>query len=69
MARKEYHSFKYPGYFLEPDRDKWQILRTVAKTTISSKAQLKLEWIIFYYTVAGKRALKTAIHFGKISRE
>jgi len=64
MAIKEYHSFKFPGYFIEPDRDKWQILRTIAKTTISEKAQLKLEWIIFYYTAGQENALTTANHFG-----
>jgi len=64
MAIKEYHSFKFPGYFIEPDRDKWQILRTIAKTTISPKAQLKLEWIIFYNTLGRKNVRSTSLHFG-----
>jgi len=31
---------------------------------LSDKAKLKLEWIIFYYTIAQKDAYKTAKHFG-----
>lgn len=61
---KEYHSFKFPGYFIEPDRNKWDILRTISKTTISDKAQFKLEWVIFYHTVGKENALITAKHFG-----
>lgn len=48
--------------------DKWQLLRGVAHDTCSFPAQLKLEWIIFYYTAGGEDATKTASHFG-ISRK
>ena len=44
--------------------NKWNILRTVSKTTISEKAQLKLEWIIFYATIGKRNVLQTARHFG-----
>lgn len=44
--------------------DKWTLLRRVAQDTRSLTAQLKLEWIIFYYTVAKEDATKTASHFG-----
>ena len=48
--------------------DKWTLLRRLAKANLSLNAQLKLEWIIFYYTV-GKRSVKdTSTHFG-ISRK
>jgi len=34
------------------------------KDTLSEKAQLKLEWIIFYQTVGKRNASLTAAHFG-----
>lgn len=51
-----------------PNIDKWQLLRLRGRSTLSSKAQLKLEWIIFYHTVGKRNAKKTAVHFG-ISRK
>lgn len=54
-------------YFQSKDRripKKWTLLRGVAKDILSSKAQEKLEWIIFYHTVAGKNALTAASYFG-----
>lgn len=47
-----------------PEIDKWHLLRLVGKGVLSAKAQLKLEWIIFYYTVGKRNALRTASHFG-----
>ena len=44
--------------------DHWQLLRLRGKGALSSKAQLKLEWIIFYQTVGKENALLTAKHFG-----
>ena len=64
MKWKYNYGYKLPGFLLEPDRKKWDILRTIARTTVSQKAQLKLEWIIFYYTVGQENALTTASHFG-----
>ncbi len=43
--------------------DRWQLLRLRGRD-ISPRAQLKLEWIIFYYTAGACNALKTARHFG-----
>jgi len=64
MRRKYNYGYKLPGFLYEPDSKKWDILRTIAKTTVSQKAQLKLEWIIFYYTVGQKNALATSSQFG-----
>ena len=47
---------------------KWDLLRKVAKKQATGKAQMKLEWIIFYHTIARKKVLPTARHFG-ISRK
>ncbi len=47
-----------------PDINKWQLLRLRGKDTLSEKAKLKLEWIIFYQTVGKENALLTAKHFG-----
>jgi len=55
------------GIFLDrdlPDVDKWQLLRLRGKDILSDKAQLKLEWIIFYQTIGKENALLTAKHFG-----
>lgn len=43
---------------------KWQLLREVGKQQVSSEAQLKLEWMIFYHTVGKGNARDTAKHFG-----
>jgi len=44
--------------------DKFNLWRGIAKKKLSSKAQLRLEWIIFYQTIGEKNATKTAKHFG-----
>jgi transposase InsO family protein len=44
--------------------NKWELIRGLGKEKQSAKAQLKLEWIIFYYTVGNKKAVPTARHFG-----
>ena len=43
---------------------KWELLRSVGRDRLSEKAQLKLEWIIFYNTVGKNDATDTADHFG-----
>jgi putative transposase len=48
--------------------NRWDLLRSIGKDKLSLLAQLKLEWIIFYYTVGKKNAARTALHFG-ISRK
>ena len=58
---------KHDYYFHEkttPVINRWQMLRSVGKDTLSLKAQLKLEWIIFYQTIGKGNAVKTADHFG-----
>jgi transposase InsO family protein len=44
--------------------NKWHLYRSQSKTILSPLAQLKLEWIISYYTVFETNASKTAAHFG-----
>lgn len=46
------------------DISRWQLLRLRGKSTLSSKAQLKIEWIIFYHTLGKRNAKRTAAHFG-----
>ena len=43
---------------------KWELIRSVGKNSLSEKAQLKLEWIIFYHTAGKQNATDTALHFG-----
>lgn len=43
---------------------KWELIRSVGRKTLSDKAQLKLEWIIFYHTAGERNATDTAKHFG-----
>lgn len=47
-----------------PEIDQWQLLRLRGKDVLSEKAQLKLEWIIFYQTIGKGNVLLTAKHFG-----
>ena len=72
MDRYKWWSKKdHLAYFKAQPRglqDKWVRLRSIGKDTISQKAQLKLEWIIFYYSVGSRNATSTARHFG-ISRK
>lgn len=48
--------------------DQWSRLRRLSSGESSIEARLRLEWIIFYYTVGKRNALKTASHFN-ISRK
>lgn len=43
---------------------KWQLLRKLSKDILSVKAQSKLEWIMFYYTIGEENATNTAAYFG-----
>jgi putative transposase len=47
-----------------PVPGKWELLRSIGRDSLTEKAQLKLEWIIFYNTVGNKHATDTADHFG-----
>ena len=66
-----YHP-KWKNYYFEtkdkPLPDKWNILRRIAKKTLSKDGQLKLEWIICYQTLFSKNAKSTSLHFG-VSRK
>jgi len=42
----------------------WNYFRSRGRKMLSGQAQLKLEWMIFYYTIARQNAGKTAGHFG-----
>ena len=52
----------------KPTSDKWTLLRNLGRDILSTHAQLKLEWIIFYHTQGEENAKLTALHFG-ISRK
>lgn len=61
----------YLAYFKTKDKpltDKWVRIRNIGKETLSSQAQLRLEWMISYYTLFAENAKRTALHFG-ISRK
>jgi len=61
------YSRKYAYYFhTKPIEapDRFRLLRKVGQDTLSSEAQLKLEWIIHYHTVGRKNAVKTSKHCG-----
>jgi len=51
------------GKPLSTSRD-WNACRIHGQQILSSVAQLKLEWIIFYYTLGGRNATNTALQFG-----
>lgn len=67
MYKEPWKNYYFPAkpILLE---DRWGRLRKIGKDQLSLTAQLKLEWIIFYHTVGGDDATKTALHFG-ISRK
>lgn len=56
-------------YFISKDKtrakvDPWEYERNKGRKHLSSQAQLKLEWIIFYHTLGNKNAKFTAAQFG-----
>jgi len=64
MGKKRYnHGYKYLN-FIVPDYGKWNLYRDIAHKKLTRKAQLKLEWIIFYHTLGNHNATLTAHHFG-----
>ncbi len=64
MKYGEEKSFIYYEAKYSPSSEKWTLLRKLGKDRLTPIAQLKLEWIIFYHTIAGRNAIKTAKHFG-----
>lgn len=63
-----YHVGNTYKYYVRPKEikipGKWELIRSVGRKSLSEKAQLKLEWIIFYHTVGKESATDTAEHFG-----
>ena len=58
-----YKQAYFLGSPISTQRD-WNKTRIRGKEILSDRAQLKLEWIIFYYTQADKNVKKAAMHFG-----
>jgi len=60
-----YHRYRY---YLKPKPiariDKFNLWRGIAKKKLSPKAQLRLEWIIFFYTAGKENVTETTKHFG-----
>jgi putative transposase len=67
MYREKWKNYYFPSKPIIL-KDKWVRLRRIGQKDLSPQAQLKLEWLIFYFTVARKGATQTAAHFG-ISRK
>jgi hypothetical protein len=53
----------FPAKSIHVDQ-KWELLRKLGKDLLTPKAQERLEWMIFYNTVANRRATDTARYFG-----
>ena len=67
MQYKTYVNKKHAFYIRSKPIEipnKWELLRRLGREKLSPTAQLKLEWIIFYYTIGKRKALPTARHFG-----
>ena len=66
---RQVHLAKFPiDHYNTPAQNKYQRWREMAKDMLSPPAQMRLEWIIFYFTVGRVNASSTATHFG-ISRK
>lgn len=70
MFKPEWFERQYKFFYfsskdkIRPKVDEWVYIRNQAKKEVSLSAQLKLEWIIFYYTLGQKNAKATALQFG-----
>jgi transposase InsO family protein len=62
------YSKRNHGYYLQSKgytpTPKWILIRSIGQDKLTDKAQLKLEWIIFYHTVAKGSVRDTTSHFG-----
>ncbi len=63
MYKEKWRNYFFPAKPIEIP-EKWNLLRDISKDTLSLKAQEKLEWIIFYHTIAKKNARYAASYFG-----
>jgi len=59
---KPFNVFKRKPLVLMDKVSRWRKIADLGK--LSDKARLRLEWIIFYFTVSGQDAYQTARHFG-----
>ena len=59
---------KWKNYYFQQKEinipDKWLLLRRLGKDNLSTSAQEKLEWIIFYFTLGNQKVTATAAYFG-----
>lgn len=58
-----FRNWYFPGKPIQTDRD-WNKTRLLGQESLSSAALLKLEWIIFYYSLGNGDATGTAKQFG-----
>jgi len=63
MYREQWKNYYFPSKPIVLS-NKWARLRRMGQQDLSLQVQLKLEWLIFYFTVAKKGASQTAAHFG-----
>lgn len=66
---KRVHMAKFPvGHYNRPLQNKHCRWRDIGRDVLTSSAQMRLEWIIFYFTSGKRNASVTASYFG-ISRK
>jgi len=63
VGQFEYKNWYFSGKPIQTDRD-WNKTRLLGQEKLSSVALLKLEWIIFYYSLGHGDATSTAKQFG-----
>lgn len=63
MYKDRWRNYFFPAKHINIP-EKWTLLRSVAKDTLSLKAQEKLGWVVFYNTIAKKNALYASSYFG-----
>lgn len=63
MSKKHHDYFLYAQDEIDAPMNRWRLFRLRGKDILSPQAQLKLEWIIFYYTIGRGKVVPTAKHF------
>jgi transposase len=63
MYKEKWKNYYFPQKAISIP-EKWTLLRRVGKDKLSSKAQERLEWIIFYHTLGNKNVTAAATYFG-----
>ena len=64
MSKRHHNYFLYAQDETKAPMNRWSLFRLRGKDILSPQAQLKLEWIIFYYTIGRSKVIPTAKHFG-----